>query len=528
MSRMLASSGVRQPFAEVACAARGHEVLPGVLAAARPGSTWSMLRSANRRAARTVLALVRVAEHHVLPRQPDRRAPHAVVPAEVEDAAAHLSEPPTTGRPSSFSRTGKLRHAERIVEIADLVDGEGGPAEEQQKSATRRRDLHRLEEAVHHEDREIERLGPTLVAEPRKTVAEIELLVRRAPGTVATPSGTLGSVATKAPVNIRRCTATFLLDLCHCRVADRARRRALSRQGIASNPRRPPCRSSGCAPEPGRRGPGVPRRRSARIAFDRAPYSLRRVHVEGRSSPGSSRRGGEAGRMTEQREGVGPERATGAEPPAGSPWDDPIESAPLVFLDLEMTGLRPESDRVIEVCAERTRGMRARTRSRRSCGPSRACSATRTCTASIRGSSRARPRSPSSAIASTRSRRARCSVAHAAAWDVAFLEAEFARAGRARRLPCYLDTLVLSRRAFALPSHNLASLCKELGVHRERAHRAEDDVHALRAVFRKIVEVLAPRTPRDLWHVRIGERHARPRAGGSGGARGPSMPPPCA
>src|SRR6185437_1823731 len=30
------------------------------------------------------------------------------------------------------------------------------------------------------------------------------------------------------------------------------------------------------------------------------------------------------------------------------------------------------------------------------------------------------------------------------------------------------------------------------------------------AVFRKIVEVLAPRTPRDLWHVRIGERHARP------------------
>jgi len=49
-----------------------------------------------------------------------------------------------------------------------------------------------------------------------------------------------------------------------------------------------------------------------------------------------------------------------------------------------------------------------------------------------------------------------------------------------------------------------------LGVQRARAHRAEDDVHALRGVFRKILEVLAPCTPRDLWHVRVGQRHARP------------------
>jgi DNA polymerase-3 subunit epsilon len=35
-------------------------------------------------------------------------------------------------------------------------------------------------------------------------------------------------------------------------------------------------------------------------------------------------------------------------------------------------------------------------------------------------------------------------------------------------------------------------------------------VAALRAVFARVVGVLAPSTPRDLWHVRVGQRRARP------------------
>jgi DNA polymerase-3 subunit epsilon len=101
-------------------------------------------------------------------------------------------------------------------------------------------------------------------------------------------------------------------------------------------------------------------------------------------------------------------------------------------------------------------------------------------------------------------------VAHAAAWDVAFLEAELERAGRPRRIEHFLDTLALSRRAFALPSHRLSALCASLGIPHARAHRAASDVHALRAVFARVITVLAPRTPRDLWHVRVGERSARP------------------
>ena len=101
-------------------------------------------------------------------------------------------------------------------------------------------------------------------------------------------------------------------------------------------------------------------------------------------------------------------------------------------------------------------------------------------------------------------------VAHAAAWDVAFLEAELARAGHPRHIEHYLDTLTLSRRAFSLPSHRLSALCAELGVAHANAHRAAGDVAALRGVWGALLRALAPTTPRDLWHVRIGERHVRP------------------
>lgn len=218
--------------------------------------------------------------------------------------------------------------------------------------------------------------------------------------------------------------------------------------------------------------------------------------------------------MTERPGGRDPqtplERPTDTAPPVGSPWDEPIARAPLVFLDLEMTGLRPETDRVIEICAEQMKGDEIVASLVSLVRPDSGVFGN----AHVHGiDPRELEAAPTFADLCDRVEQVTegaILVAHAAAWDVAFLQAELARAGRPRLITHYLDTLVLSRRAFALPSHSLTSLCRDLGVQRERAHRAEDDVHALRHVFRKIVEVLAPRTPRDLWHVRIGERHARP------------------
>ena len=100
-------------------------------------------------------------------------------------------------------------------------------------------------------------------------------------------------------------------------------------------------------------------------------------------------------------------------------------------------------------------------------------------------------------------------VAHGASWDVSFLEAEMARAGTPMPLPFYVDTLNLSRRTFALAKHSLDALREHFGLDRSRAHRADSDVAALRAVWEKCVAVLEPKTPRDVWEVRIAERKAR-------------------
>jgi DNA polymerase-3 subunit epsilon len=199
-----------------------------------------------------------------------------------------------------------------------------------------------------------------------------------------------------------------------------------------------------------------------------------------------------------------------SDPPPGAPWDQAIGEAPLCFVDLEMTGLRPASDRVIELCLERVVGGRVE----------------RALTSLVRpecgtfGNAHVHGIGPEEVASAPTFAElidpieqlldGAVLVAHAAAWDVAFLEAELARAGRPRHIEHYLDTLTLSRRAFSLPSHRLSALCAELGVTHEHAHRAAGDVAALRGVWGPLLRALAPTTPRDLWHVRVGERHVRP------------------
>jgi len=196
-------------------------------------------------------------------------------------------------------------------------------------------------------------------------------------------------------------------------------------------------------------------------------------------------------------------------PPPGSPWDDPVSFAPLAFVDLEMTGLDPIHDHVVEICIERWVGpARVDALSSLVLPPARAGGA-----AHVHGLDEAALAGAPPFAALARRIHDILSgavlVAHAARWDVAFLEAELVRAGAPLSVPFYLDTLVLTRRAFAFRSYSLASLTRELGIPRGTAHRAEDDVAALRAVFARAIEVLAPVSVRDLFQVRIAERKAR-------------------
>jgi len=196
-------------------------------------------------------------------------------------------------------------------------------------------------------------------------------------------------------------------------------------------------------------------------------------------------------------------------PPPGSPWDEPMDRTPFAFVDLEMTGLDPAEDRVVEVCIERWVG-----KERVGGLSSLVLPSTRVGGAAhVHGLDEAALQgAPSFADLVPRMQELLLGavlVAHAAQWDVAFLEAELLRAGSPTTIPHYVDTLVLARRAFSFRSYSLAALTEALAIPRGRAHRAEDDVAALRAVFARTLAILDPVSARDLWQVRISERKAR-------------------
>lgn len=196
-------------------------------------------------------------------------------------------------------------------------------------------------------------------------------------------------------------------------------------------------------------------------------------------------------------------------PPEGAPWDLPLAEAPLAFVDLEMTGLDAKKDRVLEVCVERVRGVdtedRLHTLVRPDGGETGNVHVHGLDPSALEGA----PTFREIAERVTRILDGAVLVAHGAAWDVAFLEAELSRAGRPVTFPHYVDTLHLSRRTFSLDKHSLDALAVHFGIARDRAHRADADVTALREVFARCVASLEPVTPRDLWQVRIAEGVAR-------------------
>lgn len=196
-------------------------------------------------------------------------------------------------------------------------------------------------------------------------------------------------------------------------------------------------------------------------------------------------------------------------------WDVPIERVPLAFLDLEMTGLDPARDRVIEVCVERCEGERLVERFeslvayRELLDDPAACVGNEAIHGISRGMLEGAPSFVEVLPKVLSMLEGAVLVAHGARYDVAFLRAEIERAGLTAATFYYLDTLNLSRRALGLASHSLEALARHFGLHRDVAHRAAADVAMLRQVFARVVTVLRPKSARDLWDVRVGEGRAR-------------------
>ncbi len=196
-------------------------------------------------------------------------------------------------------------------------------------------------------------------------------------------------------------------------------------------------------------------------------------------------------------------------PPQGPPWDLPVEEAPLAFLDLEMTGLDVTNDRIVEVCVDRVVGGKRVKMVHSLVRPDERAGGA----AHVHGLDEAAladaPRFAELADEILEALDGAVVVAHAAEWDASFLVAEMQRAGRALTLTHWIDTLVLARRSFAFQRYSLDGLCQSLSIDRGRAHRADSDVAAMRVVFDRCIAVLAPKSVRDLWEVRVAQRQAR-------------------
>lgn len=196
-------------------------------------------------------------------------------------------------------------------------------------------------------------------------------------------------------------------------------------------------------------------------------------------------------------------------PPPGPPWDLPLAEAPLAFVDLEMTGLDPAKDRVVEVCVERVVGAEVVARLHtlvRPDGGEIGNVHVHGLGAEVLADA---PTFPQIVDEVVRLLDGAIFVAHGASWDVAFVEAETKRSGKPFEVGFWLDTLNLSRRALGLPKHSLEALRAHFGLDASRAHRADADVAALREVWRRCLAAFDPQTPRDIWEVRIAERRAR-------------------
>ncbi len=188
------------------------------------------------------------------------------------------------------------------------------------------------------------------------------------------------------------------------------------------------------------------------------------------------------------------------EPPPGSPWDEPLGRAPLAFIDLEMTGLDPATDQIVQLCVERVTGDVVVDRLFSFVQPDITVPTGGIPVCGITADELVgAPRFALLADQLEQILTGAVLVAHAAAHDIAFLSAELDRLGRPYSCLFHLDTLALSRCALDVPSHRLVALAEALSIPYPAPHRADNDVAALRALFARLTAVLEPTTARDLW-----------------------------
>jgi DNA polymerase III alpha subunit (gram-positive type) len=195
------------------------------------------------------------------------------------------------------------------------------------------------------------------------------------------------------------------------------------------------------------------------------------------------------------------------EPPAHSIWDAPIDRVSFAAFDLEMTGLDPDIDEIVEIAAV------IRTAAD---GPVEFDTVVRSTRALSPGAAALHGIAPEEISRGAPADRALDAflnaidgcvlVGHGIKLDLQFLQRAIARWLPGRMAPAFaIDTLTLARRAVCAKRYTLESLCSTLGLPVQRFHRARGDALATMALFEHLKPMFAPTSARDLWEVRAGQ-----------------------
>ena len=167
-----------------------------------------------------------------------------------------------------------------------------------------------------------------------------------------------------------------------------------------------------------------------------------------------------------------------------------LASARFAFLDLETTGLSPWfGDRVCEVGIVLTEGKRIKQQVQTLVNPERPLSIGAASTNGLTDEELATsPKFANVANVLVEWLRGTVVVCHNAQFDVQFLDSEFRRLGREIQIPNLVDTLMMAREYFDLPSYSLHSIAEAFQVPMMTEHRALDDAHTSRGIFFAMME----------------------------------------
>lgn len=169
----------------------------------------------------------------------------------------------------------------------------------------------------------------------------------------------------------------------------------------------------------------------------------------------------------------------------------PRPEVPLVFLDVETTGFKPEEGHeIIEVAGQRVRDGRVTDSFHAFVTPSRQLTPDAIAVHGLTMEQLEREGRPASEVIPAVV--AFCGtdilVGHNIGFDLGFLNAHLRRLGLPMMRNGTLDTLELSQQLLILPSYSLDRVAAFLKVPQPAAHRAMPDVETTRQVYLKLLE----------------------------------------